>query len=784
MLIVIILLFICFFYEIFLLGKGLFLGDNLLVIVPHKIFLWENLKKGVIPLWNPNMWAGFPEVADITLGLFNPFNLLHFLFPDLNGVTIVALIAYFLAFVGTYLFLKNEKLDKTASLLGGIIFAFCGSMINISLDIIRIESICFLPWILLSIRKNKFLLTTFLLTLNFLVGQTQHYYMAVLFIFGFLLFFSNPESRFKKIFIFFINVFFSLLIGAFALLPQLELISLSSRSGADFGYNTIWSMNPISLIRFFFANFWGQRNKGIFWGQNITYSFGYIGFFSLIFIFSNFRKITKKTIYFIIVAIISLLISFGKFNPFYKIFFIIPGFSFFRNPSSWLIIYSFALACLTAFLADKRNFSKKQKIFFFIGVGFSLVGLLLLIITKLSPELPNETLQLIAKIINKNLSVFHNIEVDQQLTNLFAINLFILGLLSFFLYKKYSLKFLTLIIFLDLFIFSKGDLFLAPNLEKTFQQVSNSNHIKFLKESLDNYRFVSTAEFMPVRGMSIYMGDYFRRPPFIQEPFWSLTTDEFKTFKKYRHTFGLLSPNIFTAYNLNSINGYSSFSLKNFNEYFSTPSENLSASAQRVAKVRQENKDIADPTRINFDLINFNDPRLDSLSVKYILSDEKLALGNNHKEVYSDEEFLIYENNKALPRAQIFSKNGIPRNVPELIQPNSNNIEVKFDNYSYQEEDYLLLRDTFYPGWVAFDENQNELIIDKQDIFKKVNLREGVKLVKFEFIPKSFYLGLKISLISIALIFAFILLRRLKLFKAKTNPFKKLHLLCKREVIK
>ena len=784
MLIVIVLLFLCFFYEIFLLGKSFFIGDNLLVIAPHKIFLLESLKKGFLPLWNPTMWAGFPEISDITLGLFNPFNLLHFLFPDLFGVTIVALVAYLLAFIGTYLFLKNEDLNKTSALLGGIIFTFCGSMINLSLDIIRIESICFLPWILLALRKNKFIITTLLLALNFLVGQTQHFYMAIIFVFGFLLFFYNSRNRLKKLLIFSINILLSLLIGAFALLPQIELINLSSRAGAGFGYNTIWSMNPASLIRFFFANFWGQRNKGIFWGQNVTYSFGYVGFFTLIFIIINLRKINNKTVYFIFIAIITLLISFGQFNPLYKLFFIIPGFSFFRNPSSWLIIYSFALACLTAFLANKNSFIKKRKVFFLIGIGFSLIGLLLITTTKIAPSFPNQILQVAAKIIGKNLSVFHTPQVDQQLTILFGTNLLILGLLSLLLWQKFNLKIFTLVVFVDLFIFAKGDLFLAPNVGRIFQQFSNAKHINFLKENLGNNRFISTAEFMPVRGMSIYMGDYFRRPPFIQEPFWSLTPDEFKTFNKYRHTFGLLSPNIFTAYNLSSINGYSSFSLKSFNEYFSVPSQDLSASAKRVAEVRQKNKDVADPTRINFDLISFNDPRIDSLSVKYILADEKLTLGNNYKEVYFDGEFSIYENTKALPRVQIFSKDGSPKSVPELTQPNANNVKLKFDNYTYENGDYLLLRDVYYPGWQAIDQNYNRLVIEQQDIFRKVNLKLGVTTIDFKFMPISFYLGLKISLISIAVISGFVLLRYLKLFKAKINPLKKLHFLFSKEVIK
>jgi hypothetical protein len=767
-----------------LLLKDFFLGDILLVTTPHKVFQWENIRRGIIPLWNPDMWGGFPEIADITLGLFNPFNIIHFLVPDLRGITLAALASYFLAFYGTHLLLRNEGLSQKSAFLGGLIFTFSGTMINITLDIIRLESIAFLPWTLLALRKKKYFLTTILLTLNFLVGQTQHYYMSILFIGGYLLFFAEGRQKISQLSFLGLSVAFSLALSAFAFLPQWNLIEYSSRSDPNFKYNTIWSLHPASLIRFVFADFWGKRSKGIFWGPDVTYSFGYVGFIPLVLILTNLKKLTKKSVYFLIGAAVALLIAFGKHNPFYDLFFLIPGFKFFRNPSSWLVIYSFSIACLTAFIVEKMKFdysAKFRKILTAIAVVFLISSGAALLIFRSNPTLPNKILTQTAGAVNKSLSSFHNVEVDQQLALLISRNIFILGILCFIFALSFNRKILLLVVFIDLFLFSKGDLFLAAKVGNIFEKTAQQEHLQYLQEGTKNYRFVSTAEFKPVRGMSIYMGDYFKRPPFKKQQFWSLNEEEFKTHQQFKRIFGLLPPNVFTAYNIPSINGYSSFSLQNFRNYFQTPSENLSLSAQRVLEVQKDNTTITDPTRINFDVINFDDPRLEELSVKYVLADEKLQL-ENYNQVFNNDTYRIYANSSAPPRAQILNQQDKPIKDLQIDQINPNQIKISLNDYQYSKNDYLLVRDTYYPGWQAYDQNSSQLELKQKKIFKKILINDSTKEVELIFRPKGFYQGLKISLFASIFTSAFFLSRRLILGKDVKKPLKKAHSPANRDV--
>lgn len=60
-------------------------GDLAPFLYPNYRFAAENLRQGVIPLWNPHLYSGMPFAADIQAGLFYPINLIVFLLvPNLT----------------------------------------------------------------------------------------------------------------------------------------------------------------------------------------------------------------------------------------------------------------------------------------------------------------------------------------------------------------------------------------------------------------------------------------------------------------------------------------------------------------------------------------------------------------------------------------------------------------------------------------------------------------------------------------------------------------------------
>lgn len=210
----------------------------------------------------------------------------------------------------------------------------------------------------------------------------------------------------------------------------------------------------------------------------------------------------------------------------------------------------------------------------------------------------------------------------------------------------------------------------------------------------------------------------------------------------------LLPPDIFSAYDLKSINGYAGFYLKSYSDFFHHPSDNLSEGAKRIFDIRKQNNDPDDPSRISFNYVSLDDSRLSDLSVKYILSGEKLNL-LKYGEIKLNENLYVYENKKAKPRAQIFDKkNRLKDNPVSVFDKNANTVVLKFDMRKYASGDYLVLRDVFYPGWIAFDNLGNKIEISKTSIFRRVNLSQNQNKITFSYQPDSFYFGLKVSIFS------------------------------------
>jgi len=84
-------------------------GDLAPFLFPNYAFAAQNLKQGVIPLWNPHLYTGAPFAADIQSGLFYPVNLLVFLLvPQLTyeWLEYLAVFHFWLAGATMYLCLR------------------------------------------------------------------------------------------------------------------------------------------------------------------------------------------------------------------------------------------------------------------------------------------------------------------------------------------------------------------------------------------------------------------------------------------------------------------------------------------------------------------------------------------------------------------------------------------------------------------------------------------------------------------------------------------------------
>ncbi len=98
---------------------------------PYKEFYAENLKKGEIVTWNPYVGSGTPILAEAQTGVFHPLNLLLFRFlPVPVAFNWRIILSFILLSITTYLYARTIKLSVAASFISAISFTFSGFMIG------------------------------------------------------------------------------------------------------------------------------------------------------------------------------------------------------------------------------------------------------------------------------------------------------------------------------------------------------------------------------------------------------------------------------------------------------------------------------------------------------------------------------------------------------------------------------------------------------------------------------------------------------------------------------
>ena len=246
----------------------------------------------------------------------------------------------------------------------------------------------------------------------------------------------------------------------------------------------------------------------------------------------------------------------------------------------------------------------------------------------------------------------------------------------------------------------------------------------------------------------------------------------------------ILTPNTWIPYQLSSIEGYDPLGLENYARFFN----------------RVNNNKYFDTINRYTEIFSPDFKFLDALNVKYLLSVENdknkispYVKANKLELVFKDKSTVIYKNPPALDRAYFVSEtitvdnkekmaeildspNFDPRtsaiilssdSLPSLWSPgkvkinnyNDNNLTLETDN---TEDRFLVLADTYDPGWQAYLDNQETKIYEVNGALRGIIVPKGNHQIKMVYWPTSVDWGIKISLISLFSLFVISLYNLIK----------------------
>lgn len=676
--------------------KNFLLTDPVRQIIPWKEFALQIIKRNDLPLWNPYSFSGYPLLANFQSGVFYPLNIFFLILPFTTAWTLFIFTQPLLASLFMYLYLKNLRLSKIASLLGSITYSFSGFFIAWLTWGTVLHAICWLPLILLSLDKilkssKKILvnwIVIFILSLlfSFLSGhlQTAFYVVIMSILYAFVRWRQyGGQKKILAIIIFCYSLL--ILLTSVQWLPTLQLILESARN-IDQNYNQPGWFIPISqLVQFIAPDFFGNPTTLNYTGVwNYAEFIGYIGIIPLLFgFYAMVFRHDKKTLFYFLIFLVALL--FAIKNPISELpyRFNIPLVST-SQPTRLLGIVDFSLAVLASLGLDLFLKEKKFKRIFLIVSILGVVLLALWIIT-----------------VKGNLGISQrNLILPTLLLALSMVILTALFKTKQQIIRNGLISMTILIVVFDLFRFGQ----------------------KFTPFTKKDYLFPQTKviDFLQQKQKE----DYFR----------IMSLDD-----------RIFPPNFSLFYRLESVDGYDPLYLRRYGEL--------------IAASERGEPNIEPPFGFNRIITpkKYDSKIIDLLGVKYLLSLVDLESPKLTK-VFQEGETKVYENKNALPRAFFvenierannkqdainkmlvtdLSKAAIVEDLAshkfslgktEIITYSENRVTIKTQN---EKEGFLVLTDSFYPSWRVIIDNKEGKIIRTDYNFRGVSISKGEHIVEF-----------------------------------------------------
>lgn len=775
-------------------------GDNSLHVLAYRLEVANFLKKfKTLPFWSPALSGGFPLASDPAVGAFYPFSWFFFcLFSPSAALNYFIFFHFLLAGFGLYFYLKHLKLFSFAALLGAASFAGSLYLVSTADNIAILAASSWTPLVFLSLEKASNKMNTFRLSLaslaiaaQILAGYPQVAVLTLLGVFLLYLYRFRSEKK-KKIFL----LFFLCLIGGLLLsLPQivsvLKLLPFTPRSQGFLKEALANSVSPLSLLSLLFPGLF--KGLPVTIGKDVFY-FGFPTLFFFLFSLYALLKSTPQVRFFAFLFFFSVFCSLGRYGGFYYLIGSIPGFNLFRAPEQFLLLAVFSSSILAAdglnwfFSSKKESLAPAvRKIFFFILASFAFVFIASLFLKIFEPSLKARLLSLVQeKIYGKpphpfplsyyyaKFEFIYRSFADRlsplspvTLTPLFSFSLLAIILLLYLKEKmdaRTGQKSVILLLFLEMLSVIALHQFIPGIKREVFEQTPEV--ARFLKKDSTLFRIYS----WPAR-----------------LKFGLLHEEEQKT-RLPEKTYLFVSQNLLAnfppRYGLTTIQGVEALWFKR--------QENLLNLLESKDELRSEKEKLSKLSKLA--------KVLGMLNVKYIISPYPIY-SPNLKKLFHKGETYLYLNSFFLPRAylvnqyKIFPEEKILNYLTskkfepskEVILEKKPNFLLRFSNKNpgkarvekYQPgyiriranataDCFLVLSDSFYPGWEARLDGKKVPIYQANYLFRAVPIKKGQHRIEFFYYPEEVYLTSYFSLATLSAIAGLLLITCFKKILLKT----------------
>ncbi|MBN1900565.1 YfhO family protein [Candidatus Sumerlaeota bacterium] len=389
--------------------EGLSVDERANQNLPDRVFNARSLRQGVLPLWNPYVFWGNPHIATHQSAFFYPSNLVLFLLlPPVSAMKFSTLLHGFLAGLFMFFYLKRLRMRTLASVAGSLAFMMSGYFLSHEGHTANRDSIVWIPLLFFFVEgvleKQK--------RMDFLGGALT---FAVMIFSGYM--HTVVFTGFFVVFYMAIRIAFSFrnrarraipaILGTLFLGGGIAAVQILTTGGildqtvrGKITYETFssgyfpFSYLPLLFFPYLFgANYTysaATRYCGIHnleeltgWMDGLFIVLGILGFLCM-------RRGKRRTVTWswAFLGVLSFILCFGPENPLYRYTFLIPGYKLFKGPAkNWLgvhialsVLSAFGLHYLLVLLKKRPRIFRRTASYISLAlffIGFSLSGFIL-----------------------------------------------------------------------------------------------------------------------------------------------------------------------------------------------------------------------------------------------------------------------------------------------------------------------------------------------------------------------------------------------------------------------
>ncbi len=416
-------------------------GDIFLFFYPTHLSYANALRQGRLPLWEPNMLAGFPLFAEGQIAALYPLHpFLYGLFPIDVATNYDILLHIAWVGIGTFLFARTLRLNAASAFLAGFVFSAGGFFAARLQHMSVIATASWLPWLLWAWENHErtvdwrqrlrwLVLLAVMSGIQLLGGHPQFAFSSALLLGlysvvrwdrGVVL--MSPLTRILdgarekllprrlalppwwarmllltaeclsplRIVPLVCAFVLGAAIAAAQLIPTFELAGFTNRAtGLDARFFNAFSLRPVHfallLDPFLLGNPWPDVSVEVV---------GYVGLLTLALAATAVVvRRDRRVVFFVFVALVALFLGTGDQNIVYRAMRHLPLFNYFRVPSRFLFWFTFAAAMLAGFTFDHMlqrarvtdRLTRRQKITLLL-LAFSIACIIGLV-----PSIPLDT---------------------------------------------------------------------------------------------------------------------------------------------------------------------------------------------------------------------------------------------------------------------------------------------------------------------------------------------------------------------------------------------------------